>query len=132
MTVLNAMPERRLADRRAHDDAVLIDHRQSGRRVSPAIGEHAILEHARLRETKYGPGILAQASEEIAQLRTANAELVFRLAELLKTAEACDELYQHYKIRCSLAQPQASDGCEEKEPSEFALARAAIAKAEKS
>ena len=90
------------------------------------------VEHARLRETKYGPGILAQASEEIAQLRTTNAELVFRLAELLKTAEACDELYQHYKIRCSLAQPHASDGCEEKEPSEFALARAAIAKAEKS
>jgi hypothetical protein len=68
---------------------------------------------------------IERQDEERAHIRAINAELAFRLKELLTTAEACEELHQHYKI--------LSGGKEDQhEPGEFALARAALEKAKQS
>lgn len=41
---------RTLPDRRTSDTSVIIDRRQSPRRVSPAVGEYAMQENTKLRE----------------------------------------------------------------------------------
>ena len=41
----------RQSERRTNDASVFNDHRQSDRRVSPAVGEFAILQNIKLRES---------------------------------------------------------------------------------